>query len=140
MKQYRRYFPRVRIRSTVFIFVTVLITSLYNGSLKCFVILSTLYVWLVWNNADVEINFIIQLYLFIIYWTIVDSYMYTVYVPLSLARQNKESEKGLFNTNKQKTNTRTYVNQRDDMLTKTLNNYLMSVYYLHCFSLITDWY
>ena len=32
------------------------------------------------------------------------------YVPLSSARQNKESEKGLFNTNK-KTNTRTYVNQ-----------------------------
>ena len=26
---------------------------------------------------------------------------------------NKESEKGLFNTNKQKTNTRTYVNQRE---------------------------
>jgi hypothetical protein len=37
------------------------------------------------------------------------------------ARQNKECEKGLFNTNKQKTNTRTYVNQRDDMLTKTRN-------------------
>ena len=37
------------------------------------------------------------------------------------ARQNKESEKGLLNTNKQKTNTRTYVNQRDDMLTKTRN-------------------
>ena len=38
---------------------------------------------------------------------------------------NKESEKGLLNTNKQKTNTRIYVNQRDDMLTKTrkLNNY-----------------
>jgi hypothetical protein len=46
-----------------------------------------------------------------------------MYVPLSSARQNKESEKGLFNTNKQKTNTRTYmyVNQRDDMLTKTRN-------------------
>jgi hypothetical protein len=29
-------------------------------------------------------------------------------VPLSSARQNKESEKGLFNTNKQKTNTRPY--------------------------------
>jgi hypothetical protein len=29
-------------------------------------------------------------------------------VPLSSARQNKESKKGLFNTNKQKTNTRTY--------------------------------
>jgi hypothetical protein len=41
-----------------------------------------------------------------------------LYVPLSSTRQNKESEKGLFNTNKQKTNTRTYVNQRDDMLTK----------------------
>ena len=40
---------------------------------------------------------------------------------LSSARQNKESEKGLFNTNKQKTNTRTHVNQRDDMLTKTKN-------------------
>jgi hypothetical protein len=42
-------------------------------------------------------------------------------VPLSSARQNKESEKGLFNTNKQKTNRRTYVNQRDDMPTKTMN-------------------
>jgi hypothetical protein len=42
-------------------------------------------------------------------------------VPLSSARQNKESEKGLFNTNKQKTNARTYANQRDDMLTKTRN-------------------
>ena len=46
-------------------------------------------------------------------------------MPVSSARQNKESEKGLFNTNKQKTNTRTYnvryVNQRDDMLTKTRN-------------------
>jgi hypothetical protein len=42
-------------------------------------------------------------------------------VPLSSARQNKESEKGLFNANKQKTNARTYVNQRDDMLTKTRN-------------------
>jgi len=31
-------------------------------------------------------------------------------MPLSSARQNKESEKGLFNTNKQKTNTRTYKN------------------------------
>jgi hypothetical protein len=29
-------------------------------------------------------------------------------VLLSSARQNKESEKGLFNTNKQKANTRTY--------------------------------
>ena len=47
--------------------------------------------------------------------------MTIIYVPLSSARQNKESEKGLFNTNKQKTNTRTYVNQRDDMLTKTRN-------------------
>ena len=44
-----------------------------------------------------------------------------IYVPLSSARQNKESEKGLFITNKQKTNTKTYVNQRDDMLTKTRN-------------------
>ena len=34
MKQYQRYFPWVRIRSTVFIFVTVSITSLYNGGLK----------------------------------------------------------------------------------------------------------
>jgi hypothetical protein len=34
MKQYRRYFPRVRIRSTLFIFVTVSITSHYNGGLK----------------------------------------------------------------------------------------------------------
>jgi hypothetical protein len=36
-------------------------------------------------------------------------------VPLSSARQNKESEKGLFNTNKQKTNARTYANQRHDI-------------------------
>jgi hypothetical protein len=42
-------------------------------------------------------------------------------VTLSSARQNKEFEKGLLNTNKQKTNTRTYINQRDDMLTKTRN-------------------
>jgi hypothetical protein len=43
-------------------------------------------------------------------------------VPLSSARQNKESEKGLFNTIKQKTKGHTmYVNQRDDMLTKTRN-------------------
>jgi hypothetical protein len=34
MKQYRRYFPRVRIRNTVFIFITVSITSLYNDGLK----------------------------------------------------------------------------------------------------------
>ena len=34
MKQYRRYFPQVRIRSTGFIFVTVSITSLYNGGFK----------------------------------------------------------------------------------------------------------
>ena len=50
--------------------------------------------------------------------------MTIIYVPLSSARQNEESEKGLFNTkftNKQKTNTRTYVNQRDNMLTKTRN-------------------
>jgi hypothetical protein len=79
MKQYRRYFPRVQIRSTVFIFVTVSITSLYNGGLK--------------NE-----NFVVK-----------------------IARQNKESEKGLLNTNKQKTNTRTYINQRDIMLTKTRN-------------------
>ena len=47
-------------------------------------------------------------------------------MPLSSARQNDESEKGLFNTkftNKQKTNTRTYVNQRDDNKNKQLNNY-----------------
>jgi len=46
------------------------------------------------------------------------------YVPLLYARQNKESEKGLFNTNKQiQGHTCTmYVNQRDDnMLTKTRN-------------------
>jgi hypothetical protein len=43
-------------------------------------------------------------------------------VPLSSARQNKESEKGLFNT-KKKPNTRTYVNQRDDNKNKELNNY-----------------
>jgi hypothetical protein len=36
-----------------------------------------------------------------------------------LCKTKQESEKGLLNTNKQKTNTRTYVNQRDDMLTKT---------------------
>jgi hypothetical protein len=28
--------------------------------------------------------------------------LFIIYVPLSSARQNKESEKGLFNTNKQK--------------------------------------
>ena len=81
-----------------------------------------IYVWLVWNNADVEIKFIIQFYLFIIYWTIVD---YHIRAFIICASQNKESEKGLLNTNKQKTNTRTYVNQRDDtctcMLTKTRN-------------------
>ena len=65
-----------------------------------------IYVRLVWNNADVKINFIIQFYLFIIYWTIVD---YHICAFIICARQNKESEKGLFNTNKQKTNTRTYV-------------------------------
>jgi hypothetical protein len=54
-----------------------------------------------------------------IYYLLDNSWL--IYVPLSSARQNKESEKGLFNTNKQKTNTRTYVNQRDDMLTKTRN-------------------
>jgi hypothetical protein len=42
-------------------------------------------------------------------------------VPLSSARQNKESEKGLFNTNKQKTNTRTYVNQREQGIKQLLN-------------------
>ena len=67
------------------------------------------------KQCYVEINFIIQFYLFIIYWTIVDCAF------IICARQNKESEKGLLNTNKQKTNTRTYVNQRDDMLTKTKN-------------------
>ena len=61
---------------------------------------------------------IIQFYLFIIYWTIVD---YHICAFIICARQNKESEKGLLNTNKQKTNTRTYVNQRDDMITKTRN-------------------
>jgi hypothetical protein len=54
----------------------------------------------------------------VIYWTIVD---YHICAFIIYARQNKESEKGLLNTNKQKTNTRTYVNQRDDMLTKTRN-------------------
>jgi hypothetical protein len=34
MKKYQRYFPRVWICSTVFIFVTVSITSLYQGGLK----------------------------------------------------------------------------------------------------------
>jgi hypothetical protein len=34
---------------------------------------------------------------------------------------NKESEKGLFNTNKQKTNTRTYVNQREQGIKQLLN-------------------
>jgi hypothetical protein len=65
-------------------------------------------------------------------WTIVD-YHICAFMSLSsaTARQNKESEKGLLNTNKQKTNTRTYVNQRDvsdDMLTKTsceIANYLI---------------
>ena len=63
---------------------------------------------------------IIQFYLFIIYWTIVD---YHICAFIICARQNKESEKGLpvLNTNKKKTNTRTFVNQRDDMITKTRN-------------------
>ena len=56
-----------------------------------------------------------------IYLLFIGKQLTIIYVPLSSARQNKESEKGLFNTNKQKTNTRTYVNQRDDMLTKTRN-------------------
>jgi hypothetical protein len=70
----------------------------------CIKVYSFIYVWLVWNNADVKINFIIQFYLFIIYWTIVDYYICAFII---CARQNKESEKGLLNTNKQKTNTRT---------------------------------
>ena len=61
---------------------------------------------------------IIQFYLFIIYWTIVD---YHICAFIICARQNKESEKGLLNTKKKKTNTRTFVNQRDDMITKTRN-------------------
>jgi hypothetical protein len=48
-------------------------------------------------------------------------------VPLSSARQNKESEKGLLNTNKQKTNTRTYLvcksERRYANKNKELNNY-----------------
>ena len=72
-----------------------------------------IYVRLVWNNADVKINFIIQYYL------LDNSYHICAFI--ICAGQNKESEKGLLNTNKQKTNTRTYVNQRDDMLTKTRN-------------------
>ena len=84
-----------------------------------------IYVWLVWNNADVEIKFIIQFHLFIIYWTIVDYHI--LYVLLSSARQNKESKKGLFNTNKQKNkykdipvckSERWYANKN-----KELNNY-----------------
>jgi hypothetical protein len=39
-----------------------------------------------------------------------------IYVLLSSARQNKESEKGLFNTNKQKTNTRTYNVCKSEMI------------------------
>ena len=78
-----------------------------------------IYVWLVWNNADVEIKFIIEFHLFIIYWTIVD---YHMHVPLSSARQNKESEKGLFNTKKKykdiSKSERWYTNKN-----KELNNY-----------------
>jgi hypothetical protein len=45
-------------------------------------------------------------------------------VPLSSARQNKESEKGLFNTNKKKTNTRTCKSERCYAnKNKELNNY-----------------
>ena len=50
--------------------------------------------------------------------------MTIIYVPLSSARQNKESEKGLFNTNKQKQiqdickSERWYANKN-----KELNNY-----------------
>jgi hypothetical protein len=73
------FFSRVRIRSTVFKFVTVSITSLYNGRLK-------------------------QLRIWNLYYGSVVQFSNSLY-----ARQNKESEKGLFNTNKQKTNTRTYV-------------------------------
>ena len=64
---------------------------------------------------------IIQFYLFIIYWTIVDYHMCAFII---CSRQNKESEKGLLNTNKQKTNTRTYVNLRwYANKNKELNNY-----------------
>ena len=61
----------------------------------------------------------IQFYLFIIYWTIVD---YHICAFIICARQNKESEKSLFNTNKTQIQGHTlYVNQRDDMPAKTRN-------------------
>jgi hypothetical protein len=36
-------------------------------------------------------------------------------------QKERESEKGLVNTNKQKTNTRTYVNQREQGIKQLLN-------------------
>jgi hypothetical protein len=43
-------------------------------------------------------------------------------VPLSSARKNKESEKGLFNTNKQiQGHTKMYVNQREQGIKQLLN-------------------
>jgi hypothetical protein len=74
MKQYRRYFPRVRIRSTVFIFITVLITTI-------------------------------------------------IYVPLSSVQDKTKNLKRVYliQTNKKQIQGHIYVNQRDDMLTKTRN-------------------
>ena len=46
-------------------------------------------------------------------------------MPLSSARQNKESEKSLFNTNKQKTNTRIYVNQREQGIKQLSTEYTL---------------
>jgi hypothetical protein len=57
------------------------------------------------------IMYLLYIKVYFIYWTIVD---YHICAFIICARQSKESEKGLLNTNKQKTNTRTYVNQRDD--------------------------
>jgi hypothetical protein len=44
------------------------------------------------NNADIKINFIIQFYIFIIYWTIVD---YHICVFIICARQKGNEGKNL---------------------------------------------
>ena len=66
-------------------------------------------------------NFIIQFYLFIIYWTIVDSYMYTVYVPLSSVQDKTKNLKRVYLIQTNKKQIQGHANQRDDMLTKTRN-------------------
>jgi hypothetical protein len=55
------------------------------------------------------ISYVIMYLLYIKVYSVVVCRL-SYYVPLSSARQNKESEKGLLNTKKKKTNTRTYEN------------------------------